>query len=70
MDELTDVEQGGALASDSEVTTIRRKIKDFFFQNGSQAGENIQRANDLGINVDRYGNFSLDETKLTEQLND
>ena len=70
MDELTDVEQGGALASDSEVTTIRRKIKDFFFQNGSQAGDNIQRANDLGINIDRYGNFSLDENKLLQQLND
>jgi len=68
MDDLTSVENGGELASDSEVNTIRRKIKDFFFLDGSQAGGNIQRTNDLGINVDRYGKFSLDQTKLTQQL--
>ena len=70
MDDLTNVEQGGELASDPEVATIRRKIKDFFFQDGSKAGDNVKRANDLGINIDRYGNFSLDENKLLKQLND
>jgi len=64
MSELTDTVNGD-LANDSGVQSIRSKIRNFFFQEGSVAGDDIKTSTNLGVTVDRYGVFSLDEEKFS-----
>lgn len=66
----TEDSEGGAFASDPLVRDIQTRMKNLFFSEGSTAGDNISRMNDLGIMFDRYGKLQVNELALSTALND
>ena len=72
MDEATAIENSegevGALRSDSAIRGIQNTLKNMFMGDSSTPGDNIQRLSDLGITLQRSGEFEVDSTKLAEAL--
>ncbi len=72
MDEVTGIENSegetGALRSDSAIRGIEKQIKDMLVGESSTPGTNIQTLSDMGITIERTGEFSVDSTKLASAL--
>jgi len=60
--------EAGAFASDPTVRDILNQAKDLFIDEGSTAGSNIKRMMDLGVMVDRYGVYQVDDNLLNNAL--
>lgn len=73
-DEVTAIENSegetGALRSDSAIRAIRENIKDIFMGESSTPGTNITRISDMGVSLQRNGDFEVDATKLAAALKD
>jgi len=74
MTALTAVEtedaEGGMLSGDRIVRDIQNKARSIFMDEGSSTGDNIERMSDMGISIDRYGVFQIDDALLTNALTD
>jgi flagellar hook-associated protein 2 len=72
MDEATAIENSegetGALRSDSGIRAIQDNLKRMFMDDSSTPGASIQRLSDLGISLQRSGEFEVDAVKLSEAL--
>jgi len=64
----TDGNEAGELKSDSTVRDIQVKLRKILLDESSSAGSVITRLSDIGISVDRYGVFQINETKLDSAL--
>ena len=71
-DEATAIENSegemGALRSDSGIRAIREKVKAVFMGESSTPGENITRISDMGVSLQRNGDFEVDSSKLADAL--
>jgi len=74
MSALTAVEtedsEGGLLSGDRIVRDIQNKARSILMDEGSGAGDNVKRMSDMGISIDRYGVFQIDDALLTDSLTD
>lgn len=61
---------GGSMVGDSYLQTIRSQIRSLITTNSSTAGSDIKAARDMGLSFDRYGQMTLDSTKLDAALQD
>lgn len=72
MDEATAIENSegetGALRSDSGIRGIQDSLMRLFVGDSSTPGASIQRLSDIGIELQRNGEFSVDSAKLAEAL--
>ena len=66
----TDDAEGGLLSGDRIVRDIQNQARSIFIDEGSSSGENIERMSDMGISIDRYGVFQIDDALLTDALTD
>jgi flagellar hook-associated protein 2 len=68
-DSSSDVEiYGGAMAGDRFLSTIKAQVRKLVMDTSSSPGTSLKAARDVGIDIDRYGKMSLDETKLESAL--
>lgn len=74
MDEVTAIENSegetGALRSDSAVRGIQNTLKNLLMGDSSTPGDEIVRLSDMGIELQRNGDFEVDSLKLAEALKD
>jgi len=61
---VTSTGKAGLLKSDSAVKGIHNTVKDFLTSNSSTPGPNIASMADMGITIQRNGQFKIDSTKL------
>ena len=66
----TDDTEGGLLSGDRIVRDIQNKARSILMDEGSSAGDNVKRMSDMGISIDRYGVFQIDDALLTDALTD
>jgi flagellar hook-associated protein 2 len=59
---------GGSMVGDSFLQTLRSQVRNLITANSSTEGSNIKAARDMGISFDRYGQMTLDSTKLDTAL--
>jgi len=58
----------GSLKGDSTVRLIKSKLREMFVADASTPGATLTAFRDLGLDLDRTGVMSLDETKLDSAL--
>jgi len=58
----------GELYGDSLVKEIHSAIKDVLLAESSVSGDDVKRLSDIGIAIDRFGVFQIDENLLSESL--
>ena len=58
----------GSLKGDSTVRLIKTKLREMFMNDSSTPGEALTAFRDLGLDLDRTGVMSIDETKLETAL--
>ena len=58
----------GELYGDSLVKEIHSAIKDVLLAESSVSGDDVKRLSDIGIAIDRFGVFQIDENILSESL--
>lgn len=68
--DLMDNLKSGTLANDSTLRSIERQIRDVLNTGVNIAGNPYTHLNMIGVSVDRYGDMSLDSSRLTEVLNE
>ena len=61
---------GGSMVGDSYLQTVRSQVRSLITANASTPGTDIKAARDMGISFDRYGQMTLDNTKLDAALQD
>jgi flagellar hook-associated protein 2 len=61
---------GGSMVGDSYLQTVRSQVRSLITGNASTPGTDIKAARDMGISFDRYGQMTLDNTKLDAALQD
>lgn len=59
---------GATLVGDSSVRLIKRQVRDLFFPESLPQNNGVRSLRDLGVSVDRDGKMTLDETALTDAL--
>ena len=60
----------GSLAGDSTVRRVKQQLQNMFLGDSSTPGVNVSAFRQMGLDLDRTGVMSLDETKLDAALND
>ncbi len=68
--DLMDSLKAGALASDSTLRGIERQIRGVLNTGANISGNPYTHLNMIGVSVDRYGDMSLDSSRLTEVMNE
>lgn len=72
MKEATAIENAdgetGALRGDAAIRGIQNTLKNLFMGDSSTPGANIQRLSDIGVSLQRNGEFSVDSEKLASAL--
>ena len=58
----------GSLAGDSTVQRLRSKLRGMFLDNSTTPSGAVNAMRDIGLDVDRYGVLTLDQTKLDDAL--
>lgn len=61
-------EVGGSMVGDSFLQTVRTQVRNLITNDSSTGGSNIKAARDVGISFDRFGQMTLDSTKLDTAL--
>lgn len=59
---------GASLVGDSTVGMIRNMVRSLFTSESSTPGSAIKSMRDLGVSIDRDGKMSVDDSKLTQAL--
>ena len=59
---------GGSMTGDSYLQSLRNQVRNLITANSSTPGSTIKAARDMGISFDRYGQMTLDTTKLDTAL--
>jgi len=70
LNELTNRENGGALAGDSIFRQAIRSVTNTFLNMSSTPGTNITRLSDLGVSINRSGFLEISDAKLSTALSD
>ena len=68
-DRGSEVEEfGGALAGESLLQSVRNQVRSLITNTSSTPGTTIKAARDVGLSFDRFGQLTLDESKLVNAL--
>lgn len=67
-DPTTENNKTGALAGDSSIRRLQTRLQSLFTSNKDSSGSGISSISELGVEVDRYGRASLDESVLKKKI--